>query len=110
MIEGRARAAGVQIQCRFGDPECQVLMMRLGARYGPDPGLCRGRLGETAIELGRGSRAYRGSGRERLIRATMKGRLIWRSLRALDEVHRRIWSFTPGRLVDKGGPLPPAAG
>jgi phosphoribosylamine--glycine ligase len=41
------RAALVEYNVRFGDPECQVLMMRLGgAGARPDAGLRRGAAAE----------------------------------------------------------------
>lgn len=53
MIEkGRARL--VEYNARFGDPECQVLMMRLGGQALDLPACAEGKLSEARDRLGRG--------------------------------------------------------
>ena len=65
----------VEFNARFGDPECQCLMMRLGgAGAGPDAGLRRRAARRGAGALGGRPRALRGDGRVRLSRPLRQGR------------------------------------
>ncbi len=98
----------IEFNCRFGDPECQVLMLRLQDDLLPIlDAVSRGQLAGVTAQFQAGKRGGRGDGHQGLSRFLPLGHADWRAgsrrRHAGATVFHAGTKLVEGKLVSAGG-------